>query len=124
MADATRILLIDDDRTVGKMVRVLLVSAGYVVHEAANGEIWLAAYRQHRIDLVITDIFMPEMEGLETINHLLCANPQVKIIAISEADDQYHSYLQSAVLLGATQSLKQPFTTAEMLTAAAAVLAA
>jgi CheY-like chemotaxis protein len=66
---------------------------------------------------------MPEMEGLETIIKLRRHNPQVKIIAMSGADEQYGSYLPSAVLFGARRILKKPFTLEELLAAVSEVLA-
>jgi CheY-like chemotaxis protein len=73
-----RILVIEDDDAVRGLVLRHLVAAGYEVQDAANGKMGLASYRQQRSDLVITDIVMPETEGLETIRELRRVNPQVK----------------------------------------------
>jgi CheY-like chemotaxis protein len=122
MADAVRILLIDDNDTFRSIARRMLVNAGYEVHEAANGETALAAYRQQRFDLVITDIVMPDMEGLEAIMKLRRQNPDVKIIAMSGADSA-GAYLDSAKIFGARRMLSKPFTQGELLTAVSEVLA-
>ena len=123
MGEPVQILLIDDHDTFRKMARIMLVTAGYEVHEASNGQIGLTVYRQQHIDLVITDIVMPETEGLETIMKLLRHNPQARIIAMSGADEIPGSYLQSALLFGARRVLRKPFTLDELLTAVREVLA-
>ena len=123
MAEPVQILLIDDHDAFRKMVRTMLVTAGYEVQEAANGKIGLTLYRQQQIDVVLTDIVMPEMEGLETIMKLLRHNPHSRIIAMSGADEIPGSYLQSALLFGARRVLRKPFSMDELLTAVREVLA-
>ena len=123
MTEPVRILLIDDNDSFRKMVCRMLAAAGYDVLEAGNGNIGLSRYRQQRADVVITDIVMPDGEGLETIVKLRRENPHVKIIAMSGADGQDGAYLQSALLFGARRTLQKPFTQDELLTAVAEVLA-
>lgn len=79
------ILVIEDDEDVRGLLLRHLVAAEFDVQEAANGKTGLAAYRQQQSDLVITDIVMPETEGLETIRELRRLNPEVKIIAMTGA---------------------------------------
>ena len=71
MSTTRRVLLIEDNDPFRTMVRRMLVTAGYDVQEAANGETSVASYRQQRRDPVITDIVMPNQEGLATIRELL-----------------------------------------------------
>jgi CheY-like chemotaxis protein len=123
MTEAVRILLIDDNDSFRKMVCRMLVAAGYDVQEAGNGKTGLARYRQQRVDVVVTDIVMPDMEGLETIVKLRREDPHVKIIAMSGADEKDGAYLQSALLFGARRTLQKPFTKDELLTAVTEVLA-
>ena len=105
-----RILLIDDDDTVRLSMRLALEDADYIIDEAANGAAGLERMREQPADLVITDIFMPEKEGLETIDELKRDFPRAKIIAISgggRMDPQ--DYLEVARNLGADRSLFKPF---------------
>ncbi len=77
------LLLIDDDDTTRDVLRKMLERAGHVVTEARHGREGLRLYQATPVDLVITDIWMPEQEGLETITALRQLNPAVKILAIS-----------------------------------------
>jgi len=119
-----QVLVIEDDEDVRRLVLRHLVAAGYEVLEAANGTTGLASYRQQQSDLVITDIVMPETEGLETIRELRRLNPEVKIIAISGAvGGRSDGYLGLAMGFGALRILAKPFTGADLLSVVAEVLA-
>ena len=78
-----RILVIDDDAPFRGMLRQVLGREGYEVMEASNGKEGMALFRAEPTDLVISDILMPEQEGLQTIKELRRDFPEVKIIAIS-----------------------------------------
>ena len=78
-----RILLVDDDEAFRKMLHKTLERAGYEVQDAPNGRAALAAYSQQPSDLIITDLVMPEKEGIETIMELCRLHAGVKIIAMS-----------------------------------------
>ncbi len=78
-----RILVVDDDTAVRLLLRTVLERRGHVVVEAENGAEGLQYYRAAPTDLVITDIQMPVMDGLQMIKELRSAFPTVKIIAIS-----------------------------------------
>jgi DNA-binding NtrC family response regulator len=107
---ATRILVIDDEREIREMLRDLLRTQGYEVMTAANGTAAARLQQQQPADLVITDIFMPEKEGIETILELQTAWPGLKIIAISGGGGDYNvDYLAAARHLGAVHSLSKPF---------------
>ena len=109
-----RILVIDDDPlTRETMVRVL-ERAGYEAWSAADGKQALELYDRVGFDLVITGIFMPECDGLETIAALRRRAPQAKIIAISSCSDQ-DRYLRAAKAFGAADSLVKPFESEELL---------
>lgn len=119
----SRILLIEDDDLLRNTLRRTLVRAGYDVDDVPNGKAGLETYRRLRSDLVITDIVMPDKEGLETISELRRLAPDVKIIAVSgggtgRADD----YLGMARRLGATRTLAKPFSNDEILAVVAEVL--
>jgi DNA-binding response OmpR family regulator len=118
-----RILVIEDDAAMRRMLHRILADAGYDVQEAADGTAGLTAYRQQRSDLVIADIVMPNTEGLETIRALRRHDATVNIIAISGADrGRADNYLDLAVKFGACRALVKPFSQDEFLTAVSDVL--
>src|SRR5512137_2603835 len=81
-----RILIIDDDEYVRDVLRQMLEREGYEVDEACNGDDGVRFFSEQRQDLVITDILMPGMGGVQTIMELRLLSPDVKIIAISGGD--------------------------------------
>jgi len=106
-----RILLIDDDDAFRSMLRTALEQDGYVVEEAHNGREGLQRYVVAPTAVVITDLLMPEREGLETIRALRQINPQVKIIAISGGGPTGRlNFLPVATMFGALRTLQKPFT--------------
>jgi CheY-like chemotaxis protein len=113
----SRILIIDDDPALRALMRVMLATAGHEVQEAGDGKAGVARYRQKRSDVVITDILMPEQEGLETIRELRHLDPLVKIIAMSVAGDGPSGHLRIAVKLGARRILHKPFSRDQLLAA-------
>jgi DNA-binding response OmpR family regulator len=113
-----RILVIDDNVYVRSLLREMLELANYEVTEAPNGEIGERLFRQNPVDLVITDIFMPEKEGLETIRELRRSFPEVKIIAISGGGSRGDlAFLPTAKKLGAHRTFVKPFEMDEILAA-------
>lgn len=112
------VLIIDDDPPIREMLRRMLEYAGYQVTEAVDGEAGLRSFQAEPPDLVITDILMPNKEGLETIMGLRRLAPEVPIIAMSGGGHNGTlSYLQTADRLGARVTLAKPFTRQEMLDA-------
>jgi DNA-binding response OmpR family regulator len=101
----------------------VLGDAGYEVTEAGDGSEGIKLYREVRPDLVITDLVMPEKEGIETIVELRRDFPEVKIIAISGGNNNRSgSYLSMAEKLGAERTIGKPFKIPELLGAVRAVL--
>ena len=123
MAGSCRILVIDDDPAFRALMRVMLETSGYEVQEAGDGKAGVARYREEPSDVVITDILMPEQEGLETIRDLRHLDPQAKIIAMSVGGEGPTGYLSIAVKFGAHRILHKPFSRDELLAAVADVLA-
>ncbi len=78
-----KILLIDDDKSFRQMIKIALEQVGHEVLEAENGQIGYELFLQQPCDLIITDIFMPEKEGIHTIFDFYTEFPEVKIIALS-----------------------------------------
>jgi CheY-like chemotaxis protein len=106
-----RILLIDDDDDLRTMLSLTLAHFGHTVVEARNGKEGLALLPSAQADLVITDIVMPEKEGIETITELRKNCPKLKIIAMSGGGrGNAGDYLHTAKFMGATKVLAKPFT--------------
>ncbi len=119
-----RILLVDDDELLRNVLALTLRKMGHVVIEARNGREALELSADGLPDLLITDLIMPEKEGLETITTIRQIHPTVKVIAMSgggrgDATD----YLNVARLLGADRTLQKPFTQVAMAQAIAEVCA-
>jgi DNA-binding response OmpR family regulator len=111
-----RILIIDDEDQPRRMLQQVLARAGYEVIEARNGNEGLQYFRDRPTDLIITDILMPEKEGLETIIDIRREFPAVKIIAISGGGRTGNlNFLEVAKRLGAQHTLQKPFELQEML---------
>jgi len=118
-----RILVIDDDPRTRTTIRRVLEGARHEVVEARNGEVGLSLYREEPADLVITDIVMPEIDGIATITILRQEYPDVKIIAISGGSRiGPDAYLRAAGHLGALSTLPKPFGKSELLGAVQEVL--
>jgi len=111
------ILLIDDDDMVRGTTRAMLEIGGHSVTEAENGSEGISQYRDSVPDIVITDIVMPDMDGLETIQALFGINPEVKILAISGGGRMLDgaTYLSIASRFGAQTILNKPFLGKELL---------
>lgn len=105
------ILVVDDDAGVRESLGCLLQTAGYRVHEAANGNSAITVTRSNPVDLIIIDIILPEKEGIETISEVKRSHPGIKIIAISGQPD----YLYWADQLGADRTFSKPFNTDDFL---------
>lgn len=110
-----RILIIEDDDLVRRTVCAMLETAGYETATAENGRQGLEWMREHSVEVVITDIYMPEKEGLETIMELRRLHPAVKIMAISGGGDTgLLTVLGFAEKLGAERVLRKPFSRDEL----------
>jgi hypothetical protein len=119
-APAARILVADDEAGVRRFLRAVLEEGGYEVVEAADGKQALQEALAGRVDLVITDLVMPEQEGIETIQALRRDVPGVGIIAISGAFEG--QFLKTALLLGADAGLSKPVSADLLLARVAEVL--
>jgi DNA-binding NtrC family response regulator len=105
-----RILVIEDDDTLRDLMKDLFEHNEFHVDTAANGIDGLRRLMNDRYDLIITDIIMPEKEGLETIMEIHSKYPEMKIIAISGGGSMMpKDYLNIARILGAVKTLEKPF---------------
>jgi DNA-binding response OmpR family regulator len=112
-----RILLIEDFELIRSLLRDTLESVGHTVIEARNGAEGLDLFRQGGADLVITDIVMPDKDGIDVVRALREQVPPVNIIAISGAGDNAEDYLDLAHRMGAVKVLLKPFTPAALIAA-------
>ena len=111
-----RILVIDDDTLLRQTIRRILESAGHEVIEATNGRVGVEMFRAQTLDAVVTDIIMPEKEGIETIREIRSLNPTMRIVAISGGGrNQYMEFLTIAGKLGANATLAKPFRKDQLL---------
>lgn len=114
----SKILVIDDDVAVRETIVYLLQDVGYEVLAAEDGVRGMALFRSEQPDLVITDLVMPEQEGLKTITEMLKDKPYARIIAISGAARIGNmDFLKIAEVLGAMDAIRKPFAPAELLAA-------
>jgi PAS domain S-box-containing protein len=109
------VLLIDDDLAVRAFLRQVLHEAGYLVAEAGDGRSGMSKLEQMTVDLVITDLVMPEQEGLETVQRLRAERPELPVIVISGAFGG--SFLKTARRFGAMASLSKPIDPQDLLRA-------
>ncbi len=100
------ILVIEDDKTHRRIIREILIAHGHEVMDAADGNKGIRMQQDHDFDLVVTDILMPGMEGIETVRELHRIDPSLRIIAISAYKE---GYLQAALRFGAMEALEKPF---------------
>jgi len=115
------ILVIDDSLSALQMAGMILESAGYQVSTCANGRRAVQMLRQETFDLILTDIYMPDADGLEVIReaHQIC--PGVPVVAMSGATG-LRNMLAIAKYLGASQIVHKPFSKSDLLNAVATAL--
>lgn len=110
------ILLADDDINVRKAFRDILEREGYKVIEASDGNEAIRRFDDHQPDLVVSDLLMPEKDGIETLFELKQKNNSLKMILMSGGGRlEPKKYLRFALELGATATLEKPFTSNELL---------
>ena len=113
-----RILIIDDDHHILLMIKKMLERSGFEVNLASNGNEGLELFNKMPVDLVITDIIMPEKEGLETIREMKRLCPDLKIIAMSGGGKvSADNYLNTAKIFGASKIMAKPFSQKQMVSA-------
>lgn len=119
-----RILVIEDERQIREVLKQILEKSAYEVDLAEDGRRGLELYRKQAADLVITDIIMPNKDGLETIEELMAQNPHLPIIAISGGGPGQKAQfaLDVAKMCGAIRVLAKPFSRKEILEAVTELL--
>jgi CheY-like chemotaxis protein len=120
LADAkpmkARILIIDDEPTLRDLFKTLLETQGHEVAVAEHGRAAIAMLGQQPFDLVLTDVLMPEQDGLETIVQIRTRWPKLRVLAMTGGGHlDANFYLRVAKSLGATSLLQKPFSADELL---------
>tara|TARA_R110002096_G_scaffold332392_3_gene526422 strand:- start:544 stop:936 length:393 start_codon:yes stop_codon:yes gene_type:complete len=119
----TRILVIEDDELARESVTLMLEERGYEVEMADDGDVGLKMFAESQYDLVITDLIMPEVNGMDVLTQIKQKHPDTRVIVISGGGRLTPiSYLDVAQKLGADDVLTKPFTAFELTTSAAMVL--
>lgn len=121
------ILVIDDDRAVLATVEIILKRAGHQVTAVNQGRVGIKLCQTQQFDLLIVDIFMPDMDGLETLSQVHQVHPDLPVIVISGYQfgsdrDARPDFLHMATSLGAVKGLAKPFRPAELMEAVSAGL--
>jgi DNA-binding NtrC family response regulator len=113
-----RVLLIDDEPMVRKIVRKMLERAGHEVVDVENGRAGLDQLERATIDLIVTDIIMPDVEGIEVLMTVRERHPSIAVIAMSGGGRMGNvDFLEVAMKLGAVATLQKPFTSGALLEA-------
>lgn len=119
------ILVVDDDDRIRRLLAIILQRAGHEVTEARDGKVAARTFRQRPAEVIITDILMPEMEGIETILELRRDYPDVKVIAISGGGRlDPDVYLDLARRCGVLRTFSKPIDRQELLAAIDEAIAA
>ncbi|MEX0828897.1 MAG: response regulator [Nitrospirales bacterium] len=108
------IVVIDDEVHICSSLQERLTMEGYHVRAAPDGRKGLQLYRDHQVDLVITDVLMPEMDGLEVVRTLRNLNSTIPIIVMSGGGGRDLDFLVEAEEFGATRTISKPFRLEEV----------
>lgn len=117
------ILIVEDEVTFRSVIRAALIQNGHTVVEAGDGRTGLELLKSQVVDLVITDVMMPDQDGIEVIMRLREKRNPAPIIAITGHPVEAELYLKVAKSLGAQRVLEKPFSMETLLTAIRDVLA-
>jgi CheY-like chemotaxis protein len=111
-----RVLVIDDEPQIRSMLRLMLERAGYEVEEAPDGMEGIRIYRENPVDLIVSDLIMPNKDGIGMMIELKKEFPDIKIIAMSGGGlNKPEGYLEGAKKLGANWTLTKPIDREELL---------
>jgi DNA-binding NtrC family response regulator len=110
------VLVIEDDNGIRALICSMLARGGYDAVEAVNGFDGMDALRVGGIDLVLTDVIMPQQTGTEAIPQIRQAYPRMPIIAMSGWVSRDFAPLEDAIRLGANRVLEKPFRPDELMT--------
>ena len=111
-----KILLAEDEQNLQNMLQTILTEAGHTITAVEDGQAALKILEEERYDILITDIIMPKLGGIELMREIREKYPEIKLVAISGGGNYIRAggYLQVAQLIGATCTLRKPFTPKEL----------
>jgi DNA-binding response OmpR family regulator len=115
-------ILVIDDESIRSMLALILQKEGHRISVAENGKIGMNLFKAEGADLIITDLVMPEQEGVETIMQLRQQFPELPVIAMSGGGSRADTYLAICKRLGVRSTLAKPFTIEELLKTVTTVL--
>ena len=110
MMPSGTVLVVDDDESFAELIAIKLRSRGFEVHTARNGFQGCANYFRSPSDWVVTDIQMPELDGIEMMRRIRAFNPQVKTIYMSGATDEYRAVLEHEIREFGVIVMGKPFS--------------
>jgi CheY-like chemotaxis protein len=108
---AATVLVVDDDEVMRDLLSRMLGRAGFAVQTAVDGRNAMERFHEHAIDAVVTDMAMPNMDGVELTRTLLTERPELPIIAVTGVDA---SYLRVAMAAGAKAGMQKPIRAGEL----------
>lgn len=111
------VLIVDDDFLIRSVLAASLTDAKYTFRCAADGRSALTLLSERRFKLVVTDLYMPQIDGFEVISRYVAADPSAMILTISGGGSSYDRELalKSSLLMGSWRSLPKPFTSSQFL---------
>lgn len=110
-----RLLVVDDDVDMRELVARMLAKDRHRVTLAADGETALRLFRTAPFDLVVSDLFMPDSDGLELLRGIRAHKPETPVVVLSGADSSYFGpLLRAARMLGAVAALEKPVAPAAL----------
>jgi YesN/AraC family two-component response regulator len=112
MNDSINILVVDDESVIREVLEKILKKGGFSVSAVGNGRLALNYLKSYRVDLLVTDIKMPEMSGLELLKEVKLRFPEVAVVVMTAFGDSYA--VKDALLLGADEYITKPFKADEL----------
>jgi DNA-binding NtrC family response regulator len=110
MSKEPSVLIVDDDEGLANILALILDQEGFEVRTANNGSVGCSAYFEEPTDWVLTDIQMPELDGLKMMQCIRLFNPSVKVVYMSGEVDKYHILLDEEISEFGASVLRKPFT--------------
>ena len=108
----SRVLVVDDEESVREVLKTFLNERGYVVAEAASGPLAIASMDSFRPDIVLLDIRMPGMDGIEVLQRLKERRKDIPVLMVTATDDE--DIARQAIRLGASDYITKPFSFAQL----------